>query len=72
MAVNRPTRGKKYYTAAEANGALPLVRVIVRDITDLARDLQDRYDRLARLKPAGNIKVGEAYQEEIRQAQDEL
>jgi len=28
---------KKTYTVAEANAALPLVRVIVRDITDLAQ-----------------------------------
>src|SRR5260221_41592 len=43
MSKTKPAKGKKYYTVAEANGALPLVRAIVRDITELATALRERY-----------------------------
>ena len=56
---------KKYYTVAEANASLPLVRSIVRDITDLAVSIQDRHQRLVGLQNAGTID--KAHQEEIQQ-----
>src|SRR6266481_1369661 len=31
---------KKYFTVAEANSTLPLLRSILRDITDLAKELR--------------------------------
>ena len=67
MARKKPVPGKKLYTVAEANAALPLVRSIVRDITVLARDLQDRHDRLVR---PGNMS--DAYREELEQDQAEF
>src|SRR6202140_432403 len=36
MAGKTPARGKKYFTVAQANATLPLIRAIVRDITVLA------------------------------------
>ena len=63
---------KKYFTAAEANAALPLVRVIVRDITELARDIQERKERLTRIRPPQRGSISEAYQEEIRLAEAEM
>src|SRR5439155_25989420 len=51
MASRKPKKEKKYFTVAEANAALPLVRAIVRDITELAKDLRERQGRLTRLKP---------------------
>ena len=61
---------KKYFTAAEANATLPLVRAIVRDITALARDLRDRHERLARVKDKEQHgALGDAYQEELQQVQ---
>jgi hypothetical protein len=72
MAVNRPVRGKKYFTAAEANAMLPLVRAIVGDITELARNLQERHDRLARVRRHEHLSMTEAYQEELRQVQAEF
>lgn len=68
MVAKRPVPGKKYYTVAEANAALPLVRAIVRDLTELARDLQERHERLARMQPPPRGSLGEAHQEELRQA----
>ena len=41
---------KKYYTVAEANATLPLVLVIVRDITILAQSLNEQHRQLSRLQ----------------------
>ena len=72
MAVKKSAPGKKYYTVAEANAALPLVRAIVRDIAQLARDLRDRYERLARVRPPEKGALGDAYQEEVQQVRAEF
>jgi hypothetical protein len=72
MAVKKPAQGKKYYTVAEANAALPLVRAIVHDITELARDLRERYERLARVRPPEKGALGDAYQEEVQQVRAEF
>jgi hypothetical protein len=42
---------KKYFTPAQANAMLPLVRRIVQDITDLAGALRERQERIMRLVP---------------------
>jgi len=68
MAGRKPRKEKKYYTVTEANAALPLVRAIVRDITELARDLRDRQGRLARLQPERKSVALESHQEELQQA----
>ncbi len=71
MSTNKRKRGKKYFTEAEANATLPLVRSIVKDITELAVSLRDRHERLTRL--GGDRRVlGEAYQEEMQTLQDDL
>lgn len=67
-----PKTGKKFFTAAEANNTLPLVRVIVRDITALAHELRERYERLNRLKPGDRFRLSDAHDEELRQVQAEL
>lgn len=51
-----PKSRQKLYTPAQANAALPLVRVIVSDIVALARDLRDRHARLTRLERDGVAK----------------
>jgi len=68
MAGRKPRKEKKYYTVTEANAALPLVRAIVRDITELARDLRERQGRLARLQPERKSVALESHQEELQQA----
>ena len=62
---------KKYYTAAEANATLPLVRAIVKDITALAEDLHERQQRLARAHDERGSQTS-AHQEEWRHVQEEL
>jgi hypothetical protein len=71
MVASKPPPGKKYFTVAEANSALPLVRAIVRDVTELARDLRERGERLTRLRPSGR-GLSEAHQEELVQVQAEF
>jgi hypothetical protein len=72
MPGNQVVKGKKYFTVSEANRILPLVRVIVRDIVELARDLRERHERLARIRPSDRGLLGEAYREEIQQMQEEF
>jgi hypothetical protein len=72
MRANKSTPKKKYFSVAEANAALPLARAIVKDIADLARDLRERHERLSRLKPNERITLGEAHQEEVREATAEF
>jgi hypothetical protein len=67
MAAQRRNPGKKYFTPAEANAALPLVRAIIRDVTELARDLRERHERLARVQSHQHGKPADAYQEELQQ-----
>src|SRR5262249_16065824 len=45
----RKEQNKRYFTPAEANNMLPLIRVIVKDIVDLAHSLRDQNARLERL-----------------------
>src|SRR5262245_34079974 len=47
---------KKYFTAEQAEAMLPLVRSIVKDITDLAPSIQDRQERVKRLRRGGGAK----------------
>ena len=64
---------KKYYTAAEANATLPLLRAILGDITALARDLRERHERLARVRAKQEQgQLGDAYQEERQQVEAEF
>jgi hypothetical protein len=73
MAAKKPVPGKKYFTVAEANATLPLVRAIVRDIADLAGDLRERHERLSRLRPDEKGKArSDAYSEELEQMEAEL
>ena len=72
MVANRPEPGKKYFTVPEANARLPLVRAIVRDITELARSLNERQERLERVKPTERELRNEAHQEEVDQVVAEM
>jgi hypothetical protein len=71
MATKKPPRGKKLYTVAEANAALPLVKAIVHDITELANNLHDRYERITRARGDKGAML-DAHQEELEHAQAEF
>jgi hypothetical protein len=58
---------KKFFTVEEANARLPLVRAIVSDMVILARDLQDRRQRLASLLERRKPTTKDAYSEELSQ-----
>jgi hypothetical protein len=63
---------KHYFSVAEANAALPLVRVIVRDIAQLAQELRERHERLSRIRQPGQEGGGGVYDEELEQIHAEF
>jgi hypothetical protein len=66
MQAKKPAPGKKYFTAAQANAMLPLVRSIVKDLVTLIEDLRERHERRSRIGSDGGV-AGDAYNEELRQ-----
>src|SRR5207244_5284786 len=75
------TPKKKYFTAEQANAMLPLLRLILRDITALAQGLREQNRRLARMQEADTTTTGqldaviaeiETTQEQIRAHKEEL
>jgi len=63
--AKKPAQQKKYFTVTEANATLPLVRAIVRDISELARELDELQDRVERCHSvAGDLT--EAHTEEVQ------
>jgi hypothetical protein len=72
MKTQKRSPAKKFYTVDEANATLPLVRSILRDITELARELRERNDRLSRVQAPTPSGMGEAHREELREMHAEL
>jgi hypothetical protein len=71
MNAQKRARSKKFYTLEEANATLPLLRSILRDITELARSLRERLDRLTRIVTQPAV-MGDAYREEQEQIQNDV
>ena len=66
---------KRFFTLAEANQRLPLVRVIVNDIVELFRDVTERRQRLIDLierNQLGSKRVASPYTEELEQMQSDI
>jgi hypothetical protein len=72
MASKKRSPNKRYFTVAEANAALPLVRVIARDIAQLAQELRERHERLARIRAPGREASSGVYDEELDQIHAEF
>lgn len=71
MASKKNARSKKYFSVAEANTMLPLVRSIVNDITQLANSMRERFERLNHAWPEKG-KPADLYQEELLPLQAEF
>lgn len=65
---------KRLFTVEEANQRLPLVKAIVHDIVELFRDVQQRRERLVRVKQsrADGTSSSRFHSEETEQAEAEL
>jgi len=72
MAPSKKKSKKKYFTLAEANATLPLVRAIVQDIALLAPELRERHERLQRLAPEEGQRLSSANREEVERIQADL
>lgn len=64
-----PTR---LFTVEQANACLPLVRSIVADMVELARDLSDRRQRISQLAQGRKVSKDDFYSEELAQVQEDL
>jgi hypothetical protein len=69
-ATSRPKKKRIVYTLEEANAMLPLLRVILRDVTTLAAELRERYERLVRLQKTEGMD--KAHKEEVQQLIEEF
>jgi hypothetical protein len=70
--VRRARGGKRTFTVREANAALPLVRAIVSDLVELARDVTERRHRLLSLSRSGRRQGTDPYEEELVHMEREL
>lgn len=62
----------RLFSVQEANAALPLVRAIVSDLVELARDVTERRQRLLSLARLGNRQDTDPYEEELVQMEKDL
>lgn len=62
----------KIFTLEQAGAMLPLVRAIVKDMAELARDVIDRRERLAMLRDGRPKGQNDVYQQELAQIDQEL
>jgi hypothetical protein len=63
---------KRLFTVEEANATLPLLRSILRDVTELAREVRDRHERLGRIRQDDRKGLSQAHDEELEGIQGEL
>ena len=70
--ADSPYEPEKVFTVEEANAALPLVGAILRDLTDLSREVIERRERLALLRGSRDPESSDPYSEELTQIEDEL
>lgn len=62
----------RFFTVAEANATLPLVKAIASDLARLSRDVTERRERLSMLMGGRDREAHDLYSEELAQIEDEL
>jgi hypothetical protein len=67
-----PSEARKIFTVESANAALPLVRAIVADLSELSREVVERRERLALLLAGRERGSRDLYGEELSQIEEEL
>jgi hypothetical protein len=72
MKAQKRSPAKKFYTVDEANATLPLLRSILRDITELASELRERNERLNRVQVPTPAGMADAHREELQEMHAEL
>jgi hypothetical protein len=70
--AKKPAHRNKHFTVAEANATLPLVRAIVRDISELARELDDRQEHVERCRTVAGGAGTAAHAEEVQTLATEI
>lgn len=64
---------RQYFTVDEANKRLPLVKAIVKDIVALYADVEDRRERIGRIRGDKQQDAPETvYSEELRESEERL
>jgi hypothetical protein len=72
MSSQKRLRRKRFFTIAEANNMLPLLRSVLRDVTRLAAALQERQQQLHRLHSDSSRSLGRAHYEKVEQIEAEF
>lgn len=67
-----PWKNRKVFTVEQANAALPLIRAIAKDLSELSRDVIDRRERLSLLLRGRERDKRDLYAEELAQVQQDL
>jgi hypothetical protein len=62
----------KIFTLEQANAMLPLVGAIIRDLSELSRDVLERRERLALLLAGREGESRDLYRDELTQIEEEL
>ena len=72
MRVSEDHLPDKIFTIEEANKMLPLVKVIVRDLAGLSKDIVERKQRIEYLSSGRDEGNGDLYSDELKQVANEL
>lgn len=67
-----PWKNRKVFTVEQANAALPLIRAITKDLSELSRDVIERRERLSLLVRGRERDKRDLYAEELAQVQQDL
>lgn len=71
-ANDQASQFSRYFTVAEANAMLPLVRAIVQDLATTSQQVIERRERLSTIRGRGAAKRDDVYSEEVSQIAEEL